>query len=743
MKRFIKTAVSMMLCMTIATGCSAKVVETQPKTSNTVQSDPAQDIETIVAKPMVAMGRYIENDLELPDIKFSQYAVRNGTVLMFGINKETVECYEFVDGSKWEKRDTPFLSGDQWISAYALDDSGTLHYLSLDSEAKATLYRVNEDGTAEALPIKWQDRPYGYATSLQILPNGDFIIGNVFGVVERYSPSGEMLMEFAGDFRFGTDFLDTPIYENHVAVIDEKELNINLYDWETGEVSKAISYKDFHDGSRISLCFDEDGALYIANGNGIGRISPNGEKIEVLIEGDMTSMSMPSLSLSTLAILGNDEFLCGFMDTTNNFKSITKKYYYSATTPTRPENEIVVYTMNNSVSLRQAASEYQRTNPNAKVTIRDVTKEESGATASDLIRVLNTEILAGNGPDVFVLDELPMQSYIDKGVLADLSDMIDFSVLNENVSSSFKTDTGTYGVPLRYDLPLMWASDDITSSVKTLKDLVAWKGSNPDRKLYRDATCDELTKLLYPVCAPSLIDNKQINKEGLAEFLASIKALELPDGLPEEEKGFYSSGSYVQSTFEMKNHVMYFAFADMDAYFAGTQSFIFFSGPAASIDQRGNSGAILQPAFDQGVYLPKYIMGINKNSKHIDIAKDFLNMALSDKVQNNDLDYLPVNKISMDKYLNGELGNKDSVSGFSISSGDDGAATRELRVRFPAQKHFDMLRGLIDGIQTPSVPDNIFLGFIVEEAADYFKDAKSLEETVDAIIARAKVYLAE
>ncbi len=742
MKRFIKIAISAMMCMIIATGCSSKTIETPPQNSNPAQSASSQDMEKVIVKPVVAMGRYIENDLEAPDIVYAQYAKRKSTTLMFGINKDTVECYELVDESKWVKKDMPFDATDQWVPAYALDEQGLLHYISLDSEAKATLYRINEDGNAVVLPIKWQERPYGYANSLEVLPNGDFIIGNVFGVVEHYSSSGEMLNEFAGDFLFGADHLYTPIYENYVAVLDEKELNINLYDWETGEVSKTISYKDFHNGSRIGLCFDEDGALYVANGNGIGRISPNGEKIEILVEGDMTSMSMPSLYLNTIAMLDDNQFLCGFMDSTKGYKAVSKKYSYSATTPTRPENEIIVYTMNNSISLRQAASEYQLSDPSTKVTVRDVMQDESGATTADLIRVLNTEILAENGPDVFVLDTLPMQSYIDKGVLADLSDLVDFSALNENVATSFKTDTGIYGVPLRFDVPLMWASEDIISSVKTLKDLVIWKNANPDKDLYRDASWQELVNSLYPVCAPSLINNKQINKETLAVFLEYIKALEVTDKIPEEDRGFYtSSGNYMRSTFEMKNSVMYFAFGEMSAYFTGLQSLVFFSGPAASIDQRGSGGATLQPALAQNVYLPKHIMGINKNSKHMDIAKNFLNMALSDKVQSNDLDYLPVNKNSLDLYLNGELGNKDSIMSYSVSV-DDGI-DRQLVIAYPTKKHFDELRRLVESIKTPSVPDNIFLGFILEEAPDYFTDVKSLDQTVDAIIARAKVYLTE
>ena len=47
---------------------------------------------------------------------------------------------------------------------------------------------------------------------------------------------------------------------------------------------------------------------------------------------------------------------------------------------------------------------------------------ENGLTAEDAIKALNTEIMAGNGPDVIMLDGLPIESYLAKGMLADLSE---------------------------------------------------------------------------------------------------------------------------------------------------------------------------------------------------------------------------------------------------------------------------------------------------------------------------------
>ena len=50
---------------------------------------------------------------------------------------------------------------------------------------------------------------------------------------------------------------------------------------------------------------------------------------------------------------------------------------------------------------------------------------EDGMTEADAIRTLNTEILAGNGPDLICLDGFNLESYLEKGVLADVSHILD------------------------------------------------------------------------------------------------------------------------------------------------------------------------------------------------------------------------------------------------------------------------------------------------------------------------------
>ncbi len=48
----------------------------------------------------------------------------------------------------------------------------------------------------------------------------------------------------------------------------------------------------------------------------------------------------------------------------------------------------------------------------------------NGVTANDAVKNLNTQLLAGKGPDMILLNGMPADAYIEKGILMDLSDFV-------------------------------------------------------------------------------------------------------------------------------------------------------------------------------------------------------------------------------------------------------------------------------------------------------------------------------
>ena len=114
----------------------------------------------------------------------------------------------------------------------------------------------------------------------------------------------------------------------------------------------------------------------------------------------------------------------------------------------------------------QNISQYQKENPEVYVDLEVGVTEDNGVTASDALKNLSTEIMAGNGPDILMLDGLPVDSYVEKGMLEDLSDVAaQAEDLFENLMAGMEEDGKLYGIPLRFSIPLVEADTQYPTSM--------------------------------------------------------------------------------------------------------------------------------------------------------------------------------------------------------------------------------------------------------------------------------------
>lgn len=82
-----------------------------------------------------------------------------------------------------------------------------------------------------------------------------------------------------------------------------------------------------------------------------------------------------------------------------------------------------IYMLNDNEMVRKALSCYQAEVPEMKINI-EVGVPDYDTTVSDALKKLNTRILAGDGPDVIVMDDINYESYVKSGQLSDLSKIV-------------------------------------------------------------------------------------------------------------------------------------------------------------------------------------------------------------------------------------------------------------------------------------------------------------------------------
>ena len=114
------------------------------------------------------------------------------------------------------------------------------------------------------------------------------------------------------------------------------------------------------------------------------------------------------------------------------------------------ENTLTVYSLEESALMRQAIAEWNNLHPETRIeyTVGMTNAEGTGATREDVIRQLNTELLAGTGPDLLILDGLAGDSLIRQGLLTDLTGLADWSAVRENVLAAYTREDGLYAVPM-------------------------------------------------------------------------------------------------------------------------------------------------------------------------------------------------------------------------------------------------------------------------------------------------------
>lgn len=721
-----KNIVIVLLCLVLFCSCSSNSNSSNNSNETAKQSQTSSE---------VAMGRYIEKDTDFPSISVIRFIKTEEGFEAFGTNNEKLEWYKSSDGNTWSKQEAPWIDElnkeKYWIRDISYDKDKNI-YISIMSDK--SLIKVVEDGsTVKDVNINWKN-DFTYINSTYVLDNGDFLIIDVANGAMRYDKDGNFIMDYP--FETYSDTTPSAIFENKLALQDNAESAIKIYNIDTGEIENNLSYKGLWDYESI-LTFGKDGSLYIQNRLGIHRVVPNGSKFEELVDGSMTSMGMPSMTSSQI-VVDNDEFWVAF------HSSQLRHYIYSETTPSKPTQEIVMYMLNENTAMQQLAGEYQKSHPETKVTCNIAMDDTTGMTKSDIIRTLNTELLAGKGTDLILLDGLPINSYIEKGVLMDLSD-VDVSQLNSTVANTYKTNDKLYALPLYYKVPMMWADNDIINSVKNLDDLVNWKNTHTDKRLFISASYSDLIQTFYLTSAPYWLEDKTIDKDKFKQFLKNIKDLELLD---EETEAQYETfiaeireaGEIeLVDAFKSKNNIISFAYNDFSLYLEKLTSPSSIMMPVAAVDKRGNSSFDSSIGQAESVYEPSTILAINNNSPNKDIAKEIISLAISEKVQDTKLYDLGlcINNNSLEKML---TTNTDEYGSIGSSSN---ASDRSLRAKWPEEKYINRLKEVISKLKTPSESNEVLLQIILDETKGYFEDTKTLDEAVEAVSQRTQAYFTE
>ena len=385
----------------------------------------------------VAMGRYVERPVDLPDGAWQAFAQAGGRIYAVDGKGETLLRSLDLAANNWETLPTGHDEGTSpaqgGINGMAVSADGAL-YLS-SGWAMAT-----EDGypfleriqNGQAQRVQLDQKLYTGSDRLLFcaLPSGGFIALSDMEAF-RFSPDGQTLKRYAVP-----GGASAAAYGGEVAICSPANGLISVLDVESGQTLRALPLPSA--ASEGVVGYDGNGALYYVCADGLYQVNAGSTLMVQIADGRLMTAGKPSAQPRAL-----------LFDTQNNPVIAYQQdgglsliaYTYDENVATEPGTVLSVYTLYDSTVLRECANRFQQAYPEVMVDITVALPEGTAVTRDDAIRTLNTELLSGNGPDVLVLDGLQVEKLHPAGDAAG-------PVLHHTADAGFRRTAGKRGLVL-------------------------------------------------------------------------------------------------------------------------------------------------------------------------------------------------------------------------------------------------------------------------------------------------------
>lgn len=744
-------ALLLALLLTILTGCAA----------------PDPEITTAAPGKETAMGRYVEQDFPLP----GEGEALDLVMLSTGQLRAAVLCDGSVriyttgqDRTAWEdefslteKKETERFNS----YGFALSPTGEIFYCTYERTGEDGPYEfrfrvVSPEGETREIPITYPD----VDTSSNILIwSCDF------------TDDGRFLVEFGMDDVFELDLRTGGLSENlnelepsvsclsgagtSVYMICRKGSASVCRDGKVEAVPDVLRDKLAQslratEGYTDKLTFWENsqGYLFFTTDDGLYSYIPGGSVLERLVEGGRSSLGDPTFFPTALAGAEDGSFyvLGSSMGT-----GAVYRYVYDPNVPTVPDTQLRIYSLYDDDNLRQMISGYQKSHPEVALTLEVGISGDDAVTVADAIRTLNTEILAGSGPDILRLDGFSLDTYLEKGLLADLSGVLSQAgPLLEQVTNCYAKDGKVCALPTGFVLTVIYGPGHIVSQIHDLDSLVAAAAQAQEEKPEAHSVmCGFAPAMLadqfYDSCSAAWIrPDGTLDEEKLTEYYDAMQRLYALDAGVREELGAdrlskFSEG-YVPGQYTGSSGAM--------MILSGTQ--LLSPGTLYSMDDWANllagderlDGYETVPISLQAghVFLPRRVMGILTTSPNQKAAEEFLLYMLSDDVQttNGWSNTFPVNKTVFDREIQED---RKTDTSFGLS-GDDGEIL-SVSAQWPDARRRQELKTWVEALDAPALTNQVIRTMVMAQMDDCLNGRITPQQAAQNALKNLNLYLSE
>lgn len=461
---------------------------------------------------------------------------------------------------------------------------------------------------------------------------------------------------------------------------------------------------------------------------------------EEVLSGCIDTINEP---ITGLAVQGENIVVCtaGKSGSESNLyflqKEQTKKTEKDKT-DTGKNTVLKIYSLKENSMIRSSLAFFRREHTDISINYTVGYTGEDGFSVSDAIRKLNTEIMADEGPDIIVLDNLPVEEYISKGVLEPVTDIVNEKKdeIFFNMIEGYNKESEIFCVPTTFRIPVIIGNSEVVSA-ESSKAVIDQMEQQESPVLTRQ---DFPYAAMYMFVTSDMVEKDGMNEEKLTAYYNDLLRL--------KEMGNVTDKIVGESDYSMNQTVDIFPYGESDV-----PSDIYFGEAKAGVGQIAYADSYIKLnsarkqadiQFDYlnksggNYYIPTEVLGINSRSSYKDAAKEFLSLYLTEEVQNTNTMGFSINRNSMrnsaavtdsPQYYSTIYKNLEDTSGLDLYT----LSTDE----------FNELLQFVELADTPVRVDAVVTETVMEQADKILYEGLDVQTAVKTVCDKINLYLKE
>lgn len=417
-----------------------------------------------------------------------------------------------------------------------------------------------------------------------------------------------------------------------------------------------------------------------------------------------------------------------------------------------PDKEVITLaSMYTDSEMKNRIAEFNKTSEKYRIMLKEYNQYNSAEDYMGGYTQMNADIVAGNMPDILVVDDnMPISSYISKGLLADLYDFIDKDEefnredFLQNVFDAYSVDGKLYTmVPSFQVWTVLGKTADVgTERGWTMQDLQNVMASKPEgtsifgEETSRDSIMWYATMMALPQFMNMETGECNFDSQGFMDLLAFLKEFpteidpsiwEDPESWEKRESQYREGRTLLQTASISQAQDMIY---NIRATWGEPITYIGF--PTAE-----GEGSVI---------IPNSRFAISAKSKCKEGAWEFLRYYLTDEYQEK-VYSMPVSKEMWEKQTRKAMEKRlwvDETTGethyedYTMWVGDQQIVIDPL-----SQEEVDAFKDFVLSVNKTQYYDQSIIDIINEEAAPYYEGQKSVEEVAEIIQSRIQIYVDE